>query len=72
MKSLKDSGSFIEWIGQMADTVANHGLWKVIKGIIALAFALIVLNISLNPEIIWSIYSIYRTNRTTKDRTRKI
>ena len=59
MKSLKDSGSFIEWIGQMADTVANHGLWKVIKGTIALAFALIVLNISLNPEIIFDRFTQY-------------
>ena len=59
MKSLKDSGSFIEWIGQMADAVANHGLWKVIKGAIALAFAILVLNISLNPEIIFDQFTQY-------------
>lgn len=59
MKSLKDSGSFIEWISQMADAVANHGLWKIIKGIIALAFALIVLNIALNPEIIFDKFTQY-------------
>lgn len=59
MKSLKDSGSFIEWISQMADAVANHGLWKIIKGTIALAFALIVLNIALNPEIIFDKFTQY-------------
>ena len=59
MKSLKDSGSFIEWIGEMSDAVANHGLWKIIKGTIALAFALIVLNIALNPEIIFDKFTQY-------------
>lgn len=59
MKSLKDSGSFIEWISQMTDAVANHGLWKIIKGTIALAFALIVLNIALNPEIIFDKFTQY-------------
>lgn len=59
MKSLKDSGSFIEWISQMADAVANHGLWKIIKGTIALAFALIVLNIALNPEIVFDKFTQY-------------
>ena len=59
MKSLKDAGSFIEWISQMADAVANHGLWKIIKGTIALAFALIVLNIALNPEIIFDKFTQY-------------
>lgn len=59
MKSLKDSSSFIEWISQMADAVANHGLWKIIKGTIALAFALIVLNIALNPEIIFDKFTQY-------------
>lgn len=59
MKSLKDAGSFIEWIGQMADAVANHGLWKIIKGTIALAFALIVLNIALNPEIVFDKFTQY-------------
>lgn len=59
MKSLKDAGSFIEWISQMADAVANHGLWRIIKGTIALAFALIVLNISLNPEIIFDKFTQY-------------
>lgn len=59
MKSLKDSGSFIEWISQMADAVADHGLWKIIKGTIALAFALIVLNIALNPEIIFDKFTQY-------------
>lgn len=59
MKSLKDTGSFIEWISQMADAVANHGLWRIIKGTIALAFALIVLNIALNPEIIFDKFTQY-------------
>lgn len=59
MKSLKDAGSFIEWISQMADAVANHGLWRIIKGTIALAFALIVLNIALNPEIIFDKFTQY-------------
>lgn len=59
MKSLKDAGSFIEWISQMTDAVANHGLWKIIKGTIALAFALIVLNIALNPEIIFDKFTQY-------------
>lgn len=59
MKSLKDTSSFIEWISQMADAVANHGLWKIIKGTIALAFALIVLNIALNPEIIFDKFTQY-------------
>lgn len=59
MKSLKDASSFIEWISQMADAVANHGLWKIIKGTIALAFALIVLNIALNPEIIFDKFTQY-------------
>lgn len=59
MKSLKDSGSFIEWIGEMSDAVANHGLWKIIKGTIALAFALIVLNIALNPEIVFDKFTQY-------------
>ena len=59
MKSLKDVGSFIEWISQMADAVANHGLWRIIKGTIALAFALIVLNIALNPEIIFDKFTQY-------------
>lgn len=59
MKSLKEAGSFIEWISQMADAVANHGLWKIIKGTIALAFALIVLNIALNPEIIFDKFTQY-------------
>lgn len=59
MKNLKDAGSFIEWISQMADAVANHGLWKIIKGTIALAFALIVLNIALNPEIIFDKFTQY-------------
>ena len=59
MKSLKDAGSFIEWISQMADAVANHGLWKIIKGSIALAFALIVLNIALNPEIVFDKFTQY-------------
>lgn len=59
MKSLKDSGSFIEWISQMADAVADHGLWKIIKGTIALAFALIILNIALNPEIIFDKFTQY-------------
>lgn len=60
MKSLKDTGSFIEWISQMADAVANHGLWKIIKGTIALAFALIALNIALNPEIIFERFVKYK------------
>lgn len=59
MKSLKDAGSIIEWISQMADAVANHGLWRIIKGTIALAFALIVLNIALNPEIIFDKFTQY-------------
>ena len=59
MKCLKDAGSFIEWISQMADAVANHGLWRIIKGTIALAFALIVLNIALNPEIIFDKFTQY-------------
>lgn len=59
MKSIKDAGSFIEWIGQMADAVANHGLWKIIKGAIALAFAILVLNIALNPEIIFDRFTQY-------------
>lgn len=59
MKSLKDAGSFIEWISQMADAVANHGLWRIIKGTIALAFALIILNIALNPEIIFDKFTQY-------------
>ena len=59
MKNLKDAGSFIEWISQMADAVANHGLWRIIKGTIALAFALIVLNIALNPEIIFDKFTQY-------------
>lgn len=59
MKSLKDTSSFIEWISQMADAVANHGLWRIIKGTIALAFALIVLNIALNPEIIFDKFTQY-------------
>ena len=59
MKSLKDASSFIEWISQMADAVANHGLWKIIKGTIALAFALIVLNIALNPEILFDKFTQY-------------
>ena len=59
MKSLKDADSFIEWISQMADAVANHGLWRIIKGTIALAFALIVLNIALNPEIIFDKFTQY-------------
>lgn len=59
MKSLKDTSSFIEWISQMADAVANHGLWRIIKGTIALAFALIALNIALNPEIIFDKFTQY-------------
>ena len=59
MKSLKDAGSFIEWISQMADAVANHGLWRIVKGTIALAFALIVLNIALNPEIVFDKFTQY-------------
>lgn len=59
MKNLKDASSFIEWISQMADAVANHGLWKIIKGTIALAFALILLNISFNPEIIFDKFIQY-------------
>lgn len=59
MKNLKDASSFIEWIGQMADIVANHGLWKIIKGTIALAFALILLNISFNPEMIFDKFTQY-------------
>ena len=59
MKSLKDSGSFIEWIGEMSDTVANHGLWKVIKGTIALAFAILVLNLAINPEVIFDKFTQY-------------
>ena len=43
----------------MADAVANHGLWKIIKGTIALAFALIALNIALNPEIIFDKFNQY-------------
>lgn len=59
MKSIKDAGSFIEWIGQMADAVANHGLWRIIKGTIALAFALLVLNLALNPEIVFDKFNQY-------------
>lgn len=66
MKSLKDSGSFIEWIGEMSDAVANHGLWKIIKGTIALAFALIVLNIALNPEIVFDKFTQY-TERVERE-----
>ena len=66
MKSLKDSGSFIEWIGKMSDAVANHGLWKIIKGTIALAFALIVLNIALNPEIVFDKFTQY-TERVERE-----
>lgn len=65
MKSLKDTGSFIEWISQMADAVANHGLWKIVKGTIALAFALIALNVALNPEIIFDKFNQY-TERVEK------
>lgn len=43
----------------MADAVANHGLWKIIKGTIALAFALIALNVALNPEIIFDKFNQY-------------
>ena len=66
MKSLKDSGSFIEWIGEMSDAVANHGLWKIIKGTIALAFALIVLNVALNPEIVFDKFTQY-TERVERE-----
>lgn len=66
MKSLKDSGSFIEWIGEMSDAVANHGLWKIVKGTIALAFALIVLNIALNPEIVFDKFTQY-TERVERE-----
>lgn len=66
MKSLKDSGSFIEWIGEMSDAVANHGLWKIIKGTIALAFALIVLNIALNPEVVFDKFTQY-TERVERE-----
>ena len=66
MKSLKDSGSFIEWIGEMSDAVANHGLWKIVKGTIALAFALIVLNIALNTEIVFDKFTQY-TERVERE-----
>lgn len=66
MKSLKDSGSFIEWIGEMSDAVANHGLWKIVKGTVALAFALIVLNIALNPEIVFDKFTQY-TERVERE-----
>ena len=66
MKSLKDSGSFIEWIGEMSDAVANHGLWKIIKGTIALAFALIVLNLALNPEVVFDKFTQY-TERVERE-----
>lgn len=59
MKSIKDSGSFIEWIGEMSETVSKHGLWKIIKGAIALAFALLILNLALNPEIIFDKFTQY-------------
>ena len=74
MKSLKDLGSFIEWISQMADAVANHGLWKIIKGTIALAFALIVLNIALNPEIVFDKFTQYaeRVERENVEHRRSI
>lgn len=39
--------------------VANHGLWKIIKGIIALAFALIMLNVAFNPEILFDKFNQY-------------
>ena len=59
MKSIKDSGSFIEWIGEMSEAVSKHGLWKIIKGAIALAFAILILNLALNPEIIFDKFTQY-------------
>lgn len=49
-KEPKNVGSMLAWIGDMANLITNHGLWKIVIATIVLTFCISVISIALNPE----------------------
>lgn len=49
-KEPKNVGSILTWVGDMANLITNHGLWKIIIATMALSFCISIISIALNPE----------------------
>lgn len=49
-KEPKNVGSILSWIGDMANLITNHGLWKIVIATMVLTFCISVISIALNPE----------------------
>lgn len=49
-KEPKNVGSMLTWIGDMANLITNHGLWKIVIAVLVLSFCISVISVALNPE----------------------
>lgn len=50
LKEPKNIGSMLTWIGDMANLITNHGLWKIVSAVLILSFCISIISVVLNPE----------------------
>lgn len=67
-KQKSDLGSIIKWIDDMTNVISQHGIIKVISSIFTLAIAILVLTITINPNIIFDKFFNYQQQIESENR----
>ena len=65
MKNKKNPTEMLTWLTQMVSLISNHGLWKILVSIVTLAFSIVIINVALDPSVVFETWEKYISTKHT-------